>query len=171
MLDKVLSYKGLEFKVVKHGEDQFKAVVNFAGGCEWAGSRGTSEEDTIIRFTTLLNQTFIQPAVTAPRVGDLLDVGTDDRNIIVRIDAYKLDSGVDGIKIKSVPLKDVNVFRHVHHTVNGIVQPYLRVDNKVADLSNEFNVDFPSYVILEDGVLMTNNHPVDVFVWKGKLEE
>ena len=162
MLDKVLSYKGLEFKVVKHGDDQFKAIVNFAGGCEWAGSRGTSEEDTIIRFTTLLNQTFIQPAVTAPRVGDLLDVGTDDRNIIVRIE--------EGM-IKSVPLKDVNVFRHVHHTVNGIVQPYLRVDNKVADLSNEFNVDFPSYVILEDGVLMTNNHPVDVFVWKGKLEE
>lgn len=162
MLDKVLSYKGLEFKVVKHGDDLFKAIVNFAGGCEWAGSRGTSEEDTIIRFTTLLNQTFIQPAVTAPRVGDLLDVGTDNRNIIVRIE--------EGM-IKSVPLKDVNVFRHVHHTVNGIVQPYLRVDNKVADLSNEFNVDFPSYVILEDGVLMTNNHPVDVFVWKGKLEE
>lgn len=162
MLDKVLSYKGLEFKVVQHGDDQFKAIVNFAGGCEWAGSRGTSEEDTIIRFTTLLNQTFIQPAVTVPRVGDLLDVGTDDRNIIVRI---------EGIRIKSVPLKDVNVFRHVHHTVNGIVQPYLRVDNKVEDLSNEFIVNFPSYVILEDGVLMTNNHPVDVFVWKGKLEE
>lgn len=162
MLDKVLSYKGLEFKVVKHGDDQFKAIVNFAGGCEWAGSRGTSEEDTIIRFTTLLNQTFIQPAVRSPRVGDLLDVGTDDRNIIVRIE--------EGM-IKSVPLKDVNVFRCVHTNNDGRVQPYLRVDNKVADLSNEFNVDFPSYVILEDGVLMTNNHPVDVFVWKGKLEE
>lgn len=162
MLDKVLNYKGLEFKVVKHGEDQFKAIVNFAGGCEWAGSRGVSEEDTIIRFTTLLNQTFIQPAVISPRVGDLLDVGVDERNIIVNI---------EGLRIKSVPLKDVNVFRHVHHTVNGIVQPYLRVDNKVEDLSNEFIVTFPSYVILEDGVLMTNNHPVDVFVWKGKLEE
>ena len=162
MLDKVLSYKGLEFKVVKHGDDQFKAIVNFAGGCEWAGSRGTSEEDTIIRFTTLLNQTFIQPAVTAPRVGDLLDVGTDDRNIIV-----KIDTGM----IKSVPLKDVNVFRHVHVAGDGVVTPYLKIDNKVEDLSNEFNVDFPSYVILEDGVLMTNNHPVDVFVWKGKLEE
>lgn len=162
MLDKVLSYKGLEFKVVKHGDDQFKAIVNFAGGCEWAGSRGTSEEDTIIRFTTLLNQTFIQPAVTAPRVGDLLDVGTDDRNIIVKVWDYN---------IKSVPLKDVNVFRQVHIGSDGQVHPYLRVDNKIEDLSNELELNFPSYVILEDGVLMTNNHPVDVFVWKGKLEE
>lgn len=162
MLDKVLSYKGLEFKVVKHGDDQFKAIVNFAGGCEWAGSRGTSEEDTIIRFTTLLNQTFIQPAVTAPRVGDLLDLGKDERNIIVKIE-------IDGM-MTTVPLKDVTVFRHAHVAGDGVVTPYLKIDNKVEDLSNEFNVDFPSYVILEDGVLMTNNHPMDVFAWKGKLD-
>jgi len=161
MLDQVLSYKGLEFKVVKHGEDLFKAIVNFAGGCEWAGTRGSSEEDTLIRFTSILNQTFVQPAVTEPRVGDLLDVGTDDRNIIV-----KIDTGM----IKSVPLKDVNIFRHAHVAGDGVVTPYLKIDNKVEDLSNEFNVDFPSYVILEDGVLHTNNHPMDVFVWKGKLD-
>lgn len=163
MLDTVLSYKGLEFKVVKHGEDQFKAIVNFAGGCEWAGSRGQSEEDTLIRFTTLLNQTFIQPAVTAPRVGDLLDVGREDSNIIIKIE-------VDGM-MTTVPLKDVTVFRHVHIGGDHQVHPYLKVNNKVEDCSNEEKIGFASYVILEDGVLMTNNHPLDVFVWKGKLEE
>jgi len=78
----------------------------------------------------------------------------------------KIDTGM----IKSVPLKDVNIFRHAHVAGDGVVTPYLKIDNKVEDLSNEFNVDFPSYVILEDGVLHTNNHPMDVFVWKGKLD-
>lgn len=162
MLDKVLSYKGLEFKLAKHGEYLFKAIVNFAGGCEWAGSRGMSEEDTLIRFTTLLNQTFIQPAVRSPRVGDLLDLGKDERNIIVKIE-------IDGM-MTTVPLKDVTVFRHVHIGGDREVHPYLKVNNKVEDCSNEEKIGFASYVILEDGVLMTNNHPMDVFVWKGKLD-
>lgn len=157
----VINYKGFEFKV-GHKNDMYACIVpSFAGGCALAGTFGKSVEETLIRTTSILNNAFIQPAVTHPRVGDLFDLGVEERSIIVN---------VEGPKVKIIPLKDAKVLRRVAID-EGTVHPYLVVQNKVEDLSNEIAIEFPEYIILEDGVLHTNNFPMDVFVWKAKKNE
>ena len=157
----LIKYKGFEFKVAHKGDQYACVVPSFAGGCPLAGTFGKDVEETLIRTTSILNNAFIQPAITHPRVGDLFDVGAEDRDIIV---------AVEGNKLKMIPLKDATVLRRV--TVQKeIVQPYLLVKNKVEDLSNEITIEYPNYIILEDGVLHTNNFPMDVFVWKAKLDQ
>lgn len=165
-IGKTLNYKGLEFKVMLF-KNQFHAVVNFDGGREWVGTRAKTFEETLIRFTSILNNTFIQPKVEHPRVGDLFDVGNvDDEGKTL----HDVIIHVDGNKLKVIPLKDAQVFRHAV-IKDDAVYPYLQINNKVEDLSNELTFEFPKYIILEDGVLVTNNYDADVFVWKAKIDE
>lgn len=159
-MSEIINYKGMEFKVTEQ-QGKYAAYFNFAGGCELAGSRGKTLDECLIRTTSVLNNAFLQPAVVSPRVGDLLDDGTDDRLIVVNVDVTKLTA---------IPLKDAKITREVVISDNTAF-PYLSVTNKVEDFTNEITIEFPRYVILEDGVLHTNNFPMDVFVWKGKLDE
>lgn len=160
-IGQVVTYKGFEFKVAHKGDQYACVVPSFAGGCPLAGTFGKSVEETLIRTTSILNNAFIQPAITHPRVGDLFDVGQEDRDIIV---------SVEGAKLKLIPLKDATVLRRVVVDKDA-VHPYLVVQNKIKDLSNELVIEFKEYIILEDGVLHTNNFPMDVFVWKAKKNE
>lgn len=158
--NELLTYKGFEFKVGQIGEKFACYVPSFAGGSILAGTHGKSVEETLIRTTSILDNAFLQPAVRQPRVGDLFGDDPDTRLIIIHVELDKL---------KMIPLKDATVFRHIA-VDKTVVHPYLIVKNKVDDLSNEVTVEFKEYVILEDGVLHTNNFPKDVFVWKGVLE-
>ena len=165
-IGKTLNYKGMQFKVMLV-KNVFYVVVNFDRGREWAGTRAKTFEECLIRFTSILNQTFIQGAITHPRVGDLFDVGSSDedgqplQDIIIE---------VKGNKLKLIPLKEAKVYRHCA-IKDDSVHPYLQVTNQVEGLLNELSIEYPKYIILEDGVLHTNNYPVDVFVWKAKLDE
>jgi len=158
-VNNVLTYKGFEFSIRHIGEKFACHVPSFNGGCMLAGTHGATVEETLIRTTSILNNAFIQPAVTKPRVGDLFGDDPDTHLIIVAVEPEK---------IKLIPLKDARILRRVA-IVGTVVQPYLLVQNKVEDLSNEIEFGFEKYVILEDGVLHTNNFPMDVFVWKGLL--
>ena len=160
MSEQELKYKGMSFKVA-HIEGTYRGMFDFAGGCELAGSRGKSLDECLIRTTSLLNNMFLQPHVVCPRVGDLFDVGTDDRSIIVEVNVNVLTA---------IPLADAKITREIHIAAQAVF-PYLKVTNKVEDLSNEQVIDFKKYIILEDGVLHTNNFPMDVFVWKAKADE
>ena len=155
--NQILTYKGFEFKVGHIGEKFACVVPSFNGGCVLAGTLADSVEKSLIRTTSILNNAFIQPAINHPRVGDLFGDEPDTRLIIVKVEKNK---------IKMIPLKDATVFRHIV-VEKAAVHPYLIVKNKVDDLSNEVDLELPGYVILEDGVLQTNNFPMDVFVWKG----
>lgn len=161
--NQILTFKGFEFKVGSIGEKFACYVPSFAGGSILAGTHGKTVEETLIRTTSILNNAFLQPAVTKPRVGDLFGDDPDTRLIIVAV-------GPEHTSIKLIPLKDAKVLRKVQMTDDGVVHPYLFVQNKVEDLSNEVTFDSQDYVILEDGVLHTNNFPMDVFVWKGVIE-
>lgn len=75
---------------------------------------------------------------------------------------------VDVDHLKLIPIKDASVTRSV--TINdNTVFPYLNIENKIDDKSNEVLVETGNYVIIENGTLETNNLPLDVFVWKSKL--
>lgn len=158
----LLTYKGFEFSIRHVGEKFACHVPSFNGGSMLAGTYGKTVEETLIRTTSILNNAFIQPAVTKPRVGHLFGDDPDTRLIVVGI-------GPEHSVIKLIPLKDAKVLRQVQ-IVETVVHPYLFVQNKVEDLSNEILFDFKDYVILEDGVLHTNNFPMDVFVWKGVID-
>lgn len=161
-VNNVLTYKGFEFSIRHIGEKFACHVPSFNGGCMLAGTHGKTVEETLIRTTSILNNAFIQPAVTKPRVGDLFGDDPDTRLIIVGV-------GPEHSIIKLIPLKDAQILRKVEISETK-VYPYLFVQNKVEDLSNELIFDFKDYVILEDGVLHTNNFPMDVFVWKAVVE-
>ena len=160
--NELLTYKGFEFKVGHIGEKFACVVPSFNGGCVLAGTLAETIEKCLIRTTSILNNAFIQPAITHPRVGDLFGEEKETQLIIVKVEKDK--------PLVLIPLKDAIVFRHIEITEDGKVYPYLMVKNKVDDLSNEVTLDFKDYVILEDGVLQTNNFPMDVFVWKGVVE-
>lgn len=160
MSDSNLNYKGMPFQVgLKDGN--YASYFEFAGGCELAGSRGKSIDICITRTTCILDNLFLQPAVTNPRVGDMFDYCEDEEHLIINIDVNHL---------KLIPIKDASVIRSV--TINdNTVFPYLSIENKVEDKSNEVVVKSGNYIIIENGTLMTNNLPLEVFVWKAKADE
>lgn len=160
--NELLTYKGFEFKIGKIGEKFACFVPSFNGGSILAGTLGKSIEDALIRTTSILNNAFLQPPAKKPRVGDLFGEEKETQLIVVKVEKDK--------PLVLIPLKDSKILRRIEITEDAKVYPYLMVKNKVDDLSNEVTLDFKDYVILEDGVLQTNNYPMDVFVWKGVVE-
>lgn len=158
MGDKVYKYKGFPFTVRQVGDKWAVFVPMFDGGREFAGSRHMVRDVAIMRFISILDTRFIQPPVTAPRVGDF--IGDEGEFVVANVK--------DGL-VYFTPKDNVDRIKRDFLIVDDTIAPYITVvlkDNK--DLLREA-LD-QNWIVLENDTIhpitAAVNMPYDVFVWK-----